>query len=60
VIITQALLQRHQGTMLCKGCGEPLKEGENVARRRVNSRARYFHWGCIYTEARETAEEAEG
>lgn len=59
MIITQAILQRHGGTLNCKGCGQPIEEGKDADTRRVNSRIRYFHQSCIYTEAKPT-EEAEG
>ena len=56
MIVTSSLLQRHRGTLNCKVCGKPMKEGEDVARRRVNSRVRHFHRGCIYAEAKHAAE----
>ena len=58
MIVTSSLLQRHRGTLNCKTCGRPIREGEPAVRRRVNSNARYFHPGCIYTEAK-PAKEAE-
>ena len=56
MLVTPALLQRHRGTLKCKVCGQPLEEGEEVVRRRVNSRVRYFHRGCIYAETKQAAE----
>ena len=56
MIVTSSLLQRHRGTLNCKGCGKPILEGEPIVRRRVNSRVRHFHRGCIYTEAKHAAE----
>jgi len=59
LIVTSSLLQRHRGTLNCKACGRPIREGEPAVRRRVNNNPRYFHPGCIYAEAKQ-AEEAEG
>uniref|UniRef100_A0A6M3LYZ3 Uncharacterized protein n=1 Tax=viral metagenome TaxID=1070528 RepID=A0A6M3LYZ3_9ZZZZ len=58
VLATKNLLQRYQGTLTCRGCGQPILEGDPIVKRRVNSRARYYHQGCIYTEKK--TEEAEG
>jgi len=58
MLATKNLLQRHQGTLTCRGCGQPILEGDPIVKRRVNSRARYYHQGCIYTEKK--TEEATG
>ena len=58
MIATPMLLQRHRGVIKCKGCGQPIREGEDIIRRRVSNRVRWFHRGCIYTEAKQV-EEAE-
>jgi len=50
MLITRNLLKRHGGTILCRGCGHPIEEGETATRRRVNNTIRYFHQDCIYTE----------
>ena len=52
MIVTSSLLQRHRGTVTCKVCGHPIEEGDEAVRRRVNSRVRHFHRGCIYAEAK--------
>uniref|UniRef100_A0A6M3LZU7 Uncharacterized protein n=1 Tax=viral metagenome TaxID=1070528 RepID=A0A6M3LZU7_9ZZZZ len=50
MLATKNLLQRHQGTLTCKGCGQPIREGDLIVKRRVNNRARYYHQDYIYTE----------
>jgi len=50
--ITREILNRHGGTVLCRGCGQPIEEGEKAVRRRVSSKVRYFHPGCVYSEAK--------
>jgi len=57
VIITRRLLQRHGGTIICRGCDQPLEEGEKATRRRVNNTIRYFHKKCIYAEKKEASDE---
>ena len=54
MIITKSLLKRYGGTIICRGCGRPIEEGETATRRRVNNTIRYFHINCIYTEKKTT------
>jgi len=58
-LATKNLLQRHRGTLTCRGCGQPILEGYPIVKRRVNSRARYYHQGCIYTEKKTEEDEEE-
>jgi len=58
-VMTPWLLQRHRGTINCRGCGQPINVGERVVKRRVNNRVRYFHSGCVYTQPYHTKEAEE-
>jgi len=56
MLVSAALLQRHRDGLNCRACGEPILEDDAVVRRRVNSKAHWFHVRCMYSEAKHAAE----